>query len=657
MKKSREKKMRRTVRSLAKRSKGLEPFRTRTANNNKHVRVVGCKQSQILNCNTKRYYSNVNKSTDPFFQDGVKPRFGRISSVQAKPPIQGIQRPIATPTSALFQALRQNVPTPSPKPPLSASQLPGQQQDTSPPQQTPRLESLLDQPPIQTGVPEASPLKVLESFSETLYSVWNTIFRNAPGFQPTDNPEQELPRPGDIPDGFAIPNPNYNGRIQQEYYNTMIYKMKIDTDSALKYYMERLPENQSLPRDAIENIEADARRTIIEDHRNISENERQEREQQAQSADSDRIYILQKIKDVVVRDRIGHLKSSFDDALRTSQIALDKSRIKELTEKMLGLWNFSILIDLLTRSMVKSKQEMASYFSDKVSSSSILGKNLINDLLMEKWIVMKLGDEKKLKELNLNYKVTAPPKYPVILCHGMGGDKPLLKYFRGVKDDLEAQGCKVYQPIVDRYSDVKIRAEQLKQQMDKIIAENPDLQKFNIIAHSMGGLDARYYISKLGGDSKIASLTTLSTPHRGSPWADFWIDSDNKVLTLDNVEKALPFISMKAARNLTRKHMNEVFNKEVTDVKDVKYFSYGGTIAAKHPSKSWRSNLVLWVPSYIIKELEGENDGLVSVSSAKWGEYLGTLEMDHADMINWGRTHDARAVYRKIVNDLRDRGF
>jgi len=30
---------------------------------------------------------------------------------------------------------------------------------------------------------------------------------------------------------------------------------------------------------------------------------------------------------------------------------------------------------------------------------------------------------------------------------------------------------------------------------------------------------------------------------------------------------------------------------------------------------------------------EGVNDGLVSVASAKWGEYLGEIEADHAQQI------------------------
>lgn len=36
----------------------------------------------------------------------------------------------------------------------------------------------------------------------------------------------------------------------------------------------------------------------------------------------------------------------------------------------------------------------------------------------------------------------------------------------------------------------------------------------HIIAWSVSGLDFRYYISKLGGDKYINSLTTIASPHR-----------------------------------------------------------------------------------------------------------------------------------------------
>src|SRR5690606_21994510 len=42
----------------------------------------------------------------------------------------------------------------------------------------------------------------------------------------------------------------------------------------------------------------------------------------------------------------------------------------------------------------------------------------------------------------------------------------------------------------------------------------------NLFAHSMGGLDSRFLISSLGYGDRVASLTTLSTPHRGTAVAD-----------------------------------------------------------------------------------------------------------------------------------------
>ena len=37
----------------------------------------------------------------------------------------------------------------------------------------------------------------------------------------------------------------------------------------------------------------------------------------------------------------------------------------------------------------------------------------------------------------------------------------------------------------------------------------------------MGGLDARYMIGQLGMADRVAALLTVTTPHRGSPYADW----------------------------------------------------------------------------------------------------------------------------------------
>ena len=56
--------------------------------------------------------------------------------------------------------------------------------------------------------------------------------------------------------------------------------------------------------------------------------------------------------------------------------------------------------------------------------------------------------------------------------------------------------------------------EDIKKKILEVI-EKTGCEKVNIIAHSKGGLDSRYAISILGMDKYTASLTTISTPHRG----------------------------------------------------------------------------------------------------------------------------------------------
>jgi triacylglycerol lipase len=45
--------------------------------------------------------------------------------------------------------------------------------------------------------------------------------------------------------------------------------------------------------------------------------------------------------------------------------------------------------------------------------------------------------------------------------------------------------------------------------------------RIHVIGHSLGGLIARYYVQRLGGDSSVHTLVTLATPHQGTrlAWA------------------------------------------------------------------------------------------------------------------------------------------
>ena len=68
------------------------------------------------------------------------------------------------------------------------------------------------------------------------------------------------------------------------------------------------------------------------------------------------------------------------------------------------------------------------------------------------------------------------------------------------------------------------------------------------------------------------------------------------------------------------------FNAEVVDDEDVQYYSWGASF------EPGLLDTFRW-PHSVISAVEGPNDGLVSVHSAMWGEYRGTLMgVNHLDL-------------------------
>jgi len=238
------------------------------------------------------------------------------------------------------------------------------------------------------------------------------------------------------------------------------------------------------------------------------------------------------------------------------------------------------------------------------------------------------------------------PKLPIVLAHGLLGFEKIgpLYYFRDIKKALEGLGCEVYVTIVHPTESIENRAKLLKKQLDAIYMKTK--KKIHLIAHSMGGLDSRFMITRLGGDEIVQSLTTLSTPHHGSSLADWGTDLFGKKLYIENIMKfaKIPYDSF---YQLTPKYLTEEFNPNIKDVTGVDYFSWSAR----------KSNMPLWNPLYYfwskLHKLEGENDGLVSVESAQWGNWRGTVLCDHLELINWTFSFDTPGIYVGVSKFLR----
>jgi triacylglycerol lipase len=234
-------------------------------------------------------------------------------------------------------------------------------------------------------------------------------------------------------------------------------------------------------------------------------------------------------------------------------------------------------------------------------------------------------------------RLPGPTRHPIVLVHGFAGfdsirfGKARHDYFRGIRARLESLGHRVEVVRLPPIAGVKNRAERLAEQVRALGAE-----RVNLIAHSMGGLDARYAITKLGLREHVASLTTLGTPHRGTPIVN----------GAKPIARWLARLGAEGIWDISPARMEE-FNRDVPDAAGVEYFSYVSAVERG-------ASPLLWPAVLLIRE---PNDGLVPAESQSWGNVAGHLAVDHWGQIGWSRSFDAAALYEKIATELSARGL
>jgi len=259
-------------------------------------------------------------------------------------------------------------------------------------------------------------------------------------------------------------------------------------------------------------------------------------------------------------------------------------------------------------------------------------------------------------------------KYPILLVHGTGHrDRKHLGCWGRIPHALEKAGAKVFYSNQDAWGTIEKNAETVKESTLAVLSETGS-EKINIIALSKGGLETRYMIHKLGMSDKIASLTTMSTPHYGSKTMDFFYQRQKPLLKIAAVfvnftsrlqgDKNPDFYNL--CRQVTTEHSNK-FNLEIVDSDKVYYQSYASVMKKPY------SDMILFVSHSVVKIFDGECDGIVSVDSAKWGEFRGIITTErirggsHADLRDFRKIGSSGKeiinVYVNIVSELKEKGF
>ena len=218
--------------------------------------------------------------------------------------------------------------------------------------------------------------------------------------------------------------------------------------------------------------------------------------------------------------------------------------------------------------------------------------------------------------------------YPIVLAHGIArfdvlrqwfvdqarpfGVEPSdsTHYFRNIGSHLEANGFAVHHAKVSFAAGIETRARELAAEIDGVVKAKAT-PKVHVIAHSMGGLDARHMLVDVpGAADKVASLTTIGTPHFGSSWADVALGFGGEYL----VDAVRTVIDLDGFRDLTTEACS-AFNARAIESEVHNRVQYQACASTQERSATFLPLQPAWM---VIQAKEGANDGLVSERSQLW---------------------------------------
>lgn len=224
--------------------------------------------------------------------------------------------------------------------------------------------------------------------------------------------------------------------------------------------------------------------------------------------------------------------------------------------------------------------------------------------------------------------------FPIILTHGIArfdilrqlvqdelklSPNPLedqLQYFKNVRTFLNQNGfSSVSNANVEFAGSLRDRAAGLKNHVERVLAQS-GAEKVHIIAHSMGGLDARLMIVDMGMENKVASLTTIGAPHHGTVLANRVLGFGGKLL-IKILQDAVR-LDFNGFKDLTTAAC-EKFNRRARDSEAKNKVFYQVYSSYEEGDRMFLPLFGSWA---FIRGIEGRNDGLVSVRSQMWESEL-----------------------------------
>ena len=255
-------------------------------------------------------------------------------------------------------------------------------------------------------------------------------------------------------------------------------------------------------------------------------------------------------------------------------------------------------------------------------------------------------------------------KYPIILAHGIFMKPRFFHVFSYIGKRLADVGFSVYVADTDGVGSIENNAEHLSLQISEIL-ERESAPKINIIAHSKGGLEAIYMVENLGMSEKVASITTICTPFRGSSVAN-WVNGIPRP-----IYSIFIFFSNVFYRLLDDKNpdlstaLNQLSLRSDFEKEDILHSH--GIYCQSYSSRmhGTMSDPVLSLSYAISTHKEKDfSDGMVCNKSARFAEYMGDCleeSISHNEIVCYltrpSKKKKVAEFYLKLCNNLAEKGF
>ena len=254
-------------------------------------------------------------------------------------------------------------------------------------------------------------------------------------------------------------------------------------------------------------------------------------------------------------------------------------------------------------------------------------------------------------------------EYPIILVHGIAiREAWYIKAFGKIGKVLRQEGFDVTTAKTDAFGTIENNAETLKKCVLDVL-ERTGAEKVNLIGQSKGGIDSLYMIEHLGMKEKVATLTTLSTPHKGSLIA-------TRIWNIPMwIKRILALLINGFYRLAGDKRPNSLkVCEQLKLIEDVSEVSVPEGIYCQSYSqrmKRARDCLFVAIPYLIYNKVDrGNHDGIVTVDSARFGIYRGDCfkeSISHTQMVDFFARRKTRSVifdfYIRLCRELGEMGY